>query len=92
MVGPIEKINDYVCYGCSGKVGPTCLNDTPGFDDACPDDPENGYYYCKNNGTQPRGSWLANTISSCDCTGTGYYGWHCEYDNKELCSDVDHGR
>merc|ERR1711892_1038916 len=79
--GPVDLLDEKVCSCGNGHFGPSCSTEGVGFV-KCPD--EN---YCKNNGTN---NWVSNSLSGCDCKGSHFFGWHCEHDNIELCSHVDH--
>jgi len=81
-VGPVDLLDEKVCSCTSGHFGPSCSTEGVGPFDKCL-----GIDYCKNGG---KNDWFSNPFSGCDCKDTHFFGWHCEHDNIELCSYVNH--
>lgn len=80
-VGPIDLLDEKVCQCQGNYFGPSC-SISGVVNEQCPDK-----NYCKNGGEN---SWMFNPLSGCVCTNTHFFGWHCEHDNLELCSHVNH--
>ena len=66
---------------CNQNYGPSCSVLEKPTTDQCG--------FCMNNAKQ--NDWGKNHFTGCNCKNTGYWGWHCELDNKILCKYVNRG-
>ena len=51
--------------------------------------PEGQAHNCNDHCNGGKIYFVTNTVTGCDCKGTGHWGWYCERENKDLCKYVD---